>query len=675
MKDEIIYKYLDDSIRSKREKILRNTLSGKNFNKEELEFYDLHMYDKNYNFRNLIYKMIYASKINKDIILTKYQIEILDILENHNIFLSAPTSFGKTFIMLEFIKRNINKLNNIVFIIPTIALMNELLKKIYKNFKDDYNICINSDEVIKEKNIFVFVPERSDSNFVEATKNITIDLLVFDEIYKLQGTANDVKKDDRLIFMNKVYLELVERANKICLLGPYISNVEFGNTKLDIVKYYTNYMPIYNQISMLDDNEKWEDKIEFDHELIYFSSPQSIYKNINKILNKIPENPYYESLYNKEIEFLENNVGKEWYVIDLLKRGIGIHHGKTPMYLRSFYENEYNKGNIKILLCTDTLMEGINTPTESLVIVDNPGNTFKLNNLIGRVGRLNPNNPKIGNVLICDKDILNDMLNINSWLDLKIRAEDEEIYSDDEVLYLKKEYKDLEKKQEYDNKIKKLSINYNITKEEMIEKNLELNKTLEFMEENLFDELNKCNNIYECIKIATSLIKAPIYMFTKSKYIDLDLSISYLPYKIYINELLNKKSIKEIINEFNDKFNKSHNRENINVFIDGLYVLINYIKFKMSKLVNYIEVAHKEIVNENVNKFIALISGFNKLETSFKILDDLGIESNDAKKILDILEIDNNVSVSMVLNLIKEKRRKILEEDLSPFSKNNIDNM
>ena len=95
----------------------------------------------------------------------------------------------------------------------------------------------------------------------------------------------------------------------------------------------------------------------------------------------------------------------------------------------------------------------------------------------------------------------------------------------------------------------------------------------------------------------------------------------------------------------------------------------------MSKLVNYIEVAHKEIVNENVNKFIALISGFNKLETSFKILDDLGIESNDAKKILDILEIDNNVSVSMVLNLIKEKRRKILEEDLSPFSKNNIDNM
>ena len=130
MKDEIIYKYLDDSIRSKREKILRNTLSGKNFNKEELEFYDLHMYDKNYNFRNLINKMIYASKINKDIILTKYQIEILDILENHNIFLSAPTSFGKTFIMLEFIKRNINKLNNIVFIIPTIALMNELLKKI-----------------------------------------------------------------------------------------------------------------------------------------------------------------------------------------------------------------------------------------------------------------------------------------------------------------------------------------------------------------------------------------------------------------------------------------------------------------------------------------------------------------------------------------------------------------
>ena len=134
MKNEIIYKYLDDSIRANREKVLKDTLKGETIDRRELEFYDLNMYEKNSDFRNAIIKRIYSSKIDPNIVLTKYQVEILDILNNHNIFLSAPTSFGKTFIMLEFIKRNIDKLNNIVFIIPTIALMNELLKKIYNNF-------------------------------------------------------------------------------------------------------------------------------------------------------------------------------------------------------------------------------------------------------------------------------------------------------------------------------------------------------------------------------------------------------------------------------------------------------------------------------------------------------------------------------------------------------------
>ncbi len=491
----------------------------------------------------------------------------------------------------------------------------------------------------------------------------------------MQGTERDVKTDDRLIFMNKVYLDLVQQAKKIALLGPYISNVEFSNTKLDIVKYYTNYMPIYNQKDILKENEKWEDYITFNSELIYFHSPQSIYKSIDKILRKIPENNYYINLYKKEIDYLEESIGEEWYVIDLLKRGIGIHHGKTPMYLRKFYENEYNKKNIRILLCTDTLMEGINTPTESLIIVDNPGDTFKLNNLIGRVGRLNPNEPKIGKILICNKEILNDLLNINSWLDLKIRAEDKQIYSDDEVLYLNKEYADENKKNEYDKKIELLDSKYSVTKEVMVEKNLELNKTVKFFEEGLSKELAECSSVYDCIKVGTELIKAPVYMFQKEKYNNLNLDINFLPYKVYINDLLNKKSIKKMIQEFNIRFNITRDRENINMFIDALYNLINYIKFRLSKFVNYIEIIEPKIENESLNTFISLITTFNKLDTSFKILEDLGIETGDAKKIIDILNIDNNVSASMILNLIENKRVDILKEDISPFSKNNIDNI
>lgn len=113
MNEEIVYKYLDDSIRTRREQVLKETFNSKQINNDELNFLDLSMYKNSNNLRNSISRIIYNSKIDNNVVLTKYQIEILNILDNHNIFLSAPTSFGKTFILLEYIKRNSDKLNKI----------------------------------------------------------------------------------------------------------------------------------------------------------------------------------------------------------------------------------------------------------------------------------------------------------------------------------------------------------------------------------------------------------------------------------------------------------------------------------------------------------------------------------------------------------------------------------
>lgn len=475
--------------------------------------------------------------------------------------------------------------------------------------------------------------------------------------------------------MNKVYLELVKISKKIALLGPYINSVEFSNTNIDIIKFYTNYMPVYNEINVLEENKNWKDEIKFDNQLIYFRTPQSIYKNIDDILSKIPENDYYIQLYNNEIDFLKNNIGEEWYVIDLLKRGIGIHHGKTPMFLRKFYENEYNKKNIKILLCTDTLMEGINTPTESLLIVDNPGSAFKLNNLIGRVGRLNPKKPVIGNVTICNKEILQDLININSWLDLKIRAEDEEVLSDDEVLYLNKQYSNEEKNNQYKEKIDLLKERYNIVTEEIVNNNLELDKILKLFNQGIINELENSQNVYQCIVAATKLIPGPSYIFNKDRFINLNLQINYLPYKTYINDILNRKSFREIIKSFNTEFNTSGNVENINLFIDALYNLNNFIKFKFSKIINYINITKNDITNDSLKTFISLLTTFNKLETSYKILDDLGIANDDAQKIIQVLNLDNNISASKMMKILKDNKIKLIREINSPFSKNNIESI
>ena len=670
------YRYMDNTIKKNREIALKRFLIDKET--DDLQFYDLNMYHKKNTFSSIILSQTNKSVINNDIILNQYQMEILNILNENNLFLSAPTSFGKTFLMLEFIKRNTKKLNNIIFIIPTLALMNELLKKIYNLFGDVYNICINSSEEIKDKNIFVFVPERSDREFLKKTKEMKIDFLVFDEIYKLQASnLKEIKTDDRIIYMNKVYLDLVNRAEKIALLGPYIKNVTFGKTKLDIVKYYTNFMPVYNKMIVLTKEEDWINFIKLEHQLIYFSSPGSIYKNIENILKKIPENQKYIDKYNKEIKYLEKSVSADWYVVSLLKRGIGIHHGKTPMYLRKFYENEYNKNNIKVLLCTNTLMEGINTPTNSLIVVDDPKSAFKLNNLIGRVGRLNLKNPTIGEIIISIESILSNINDSSGWFDLNILAEDNKINDEDEIIYLNKRYEDVSKQKALEEKINILQAN-GITLEDIIVRNLQFNKAYQYITNKVYEDLHNGNQLIDFVKIGLNLFKpGPGYNFKTEKYNDLNYNGEYLPYKYYLVDLLLNKTYKQIVDNFNNKYNLSRDKENINLFIDSLYELNNFIKFKFYKFVNYIELYKDESINNNkqLQQFIGILANYKSLDTAYKILDDLGINEEDSKKILELLNITNIVSTSLVIKLIRKNKDFLLHQDLTPFTKNNISNI
>lgn len=669
------YRYMDETIKKNREITLKKYLIEKET--ENLDFYDLSMYYTQDTMSSKINSLINKSIIVPNIILNKYQVEILNILKNHNLFLSAPTSFGKTFLMLEFIKRNKHKLNNIIFIIPTLALMNELLKKVYSLFSDEYNICINSSEEFNEKNIFVFVPERSDQEFLNKMTELEIDFLVFDEIYKLQASnSREIKTDDRLIYMNKVYLDLVKKAKKVALLGPYINNVSFDKTKLDIVKYYTNYLPVYNKMTVLRDNQTWLDYIKLEHQLIYFFSPNSIYKNINLIIEKIPENQYYIKRYSKEIKYLEETISKDWYVIELLKRGIGIHHGKTPMFLRKFYENEYNDNQIKILLCTNTLMEGINTPTNSLIVVDDPKSAFKLNNLIGRVGRLNIKNPTIGEIIISSESILGNMNNTNGWFELKILAEDEEISTDDEIIYLNKKYDDEKKQKQLESKINKLK-SKEIDINSIINHNLSLDKIYNYIDRKLYEEIYFAKEFIDFVKIGLTLIPGPAYLFKTSRYIDLNYNNIYLPYKYYLVDLLLNKPYKEIVNSFNTRYNIINNQENTNIFIDSIYELNNFIKFKFSKFVSYIDL-YKNINydnNKELQRFIGVLSNYKTFETAYKILEDLGINEEDSNRILETLHISNIISTSKMIKLIKQNKKVLLSLDLTPFTINNIKNI
>ncbi|WP_067215606.1 DEAD/DEAH box helicase [Marinomonas gallaica] len=79
------------------------------------------------------------------------------IMNSENVILSAPTSFGKSLIIEALVASN--EFNNIVIVVPTIALIDELKKKLFK-YKDKYKIVTQVSQEPSDRNIFILTQER-----------------------------------------------------------------------------------------------------------------------------------------------------------------------------------------------------------------------------------------------------------------------------------------------------------------------------------------------------------------------------------------------------------------------------------------------------------------------------------------------------------------------------------
>lgn len=660
---------MDTGIAKMREKALEEFIQDNNIN--NMLFLDLDLYLKGNSLIDIINNEIRKSYFDKKVVLTESQIEILNILENNNLFLSAPTSFGKTFIVLEYMIRHPN-LKNIVFIVPTLALMNELLKKIYNNFGDNYNICINENEKFADKNIFIFVPERSDISFVNRIKDLGIDLLIIDEIYKLKpNNKKELNNDDRIIIMNKVYLNLLQISKKIILLGPFIKKITFEQTKLDIVRYYTNFSPVCNYVYKYE-KYNWIDYMGSEKELVYFSSPSSIYKSLELIINKFSENTLYVDRYKNEIKHLENIFFKDWYGIKLLKRGIGVHHGKIPAFLRKFYEDEFKRGMLKSLLCTCTLMEGINTPTMKMLVVDNPGSSFRLNNLIGRVGRLNVGNPAFGDVFLFDKKACEYYSIKDNWNELTILAEDVNAISNDEILFLNKKFKNAESIKAYKDKVDKILEVSSRSVDELKKYNIKVDVAYKFAYDDYKNKFLQVDNINACIKLSCDLINRIAYKFKRSEFEEINYPLSTLPYLVFISMMINGANYFKIICWFEKKYGEL-SINNKNKLLEKLFELKKYIKFKLSKIIDYFNLFKIDYNANNIlRSFVSKIKTTDEQSISVKIFDDLGVEESDFKKLNNLLTNKNDLSTSDVIRFLKNNKNEINKLELSPFTKRNI---
>lgn len=97
------------------------------------------------------------------------------------------------------------------------------------------------------------------------------------------------------------------------------------------------------------------------------------------------------------VEYLAHEYGPDWVGTEALAAGAVVHHGDLPQETREVLEELLSENQVRMVLCTSTLAEGVNLPIRTLVLysvrrgskdgVTTPMLARDIKNLVGRAGR------------------------------------------------------------------------------------------------------------------------------------------------------------------------------------------------------------------------------------------------------------------------------------------------
>jgi hypothetical protein len=547
------------------------------------------------------------------------------LLEGNSIAVSAPTSFGKSFVIDAFIK--IKSPNNVLIIVPTIALTDETRRRLYKKFAKEYKIITTSDVEPAEKNIFIFPQERAISYL---NKIEVFDILIVDEFYKASNKF-DKERSPSLV---KAIIKLGDKSKQKYFLAPNISTLEDNPftkgmefIQLDFSTVFLEKHELYQEIDK-DSQKKGEMLIEIlnrkpTKSLIYAGT----YTNIDNISTILLSN--FQDKDNKLLNQFSNWLGKNyeynWNLTNLVKRGTGIHNGRLHRSLSQIQVKLFEEPDgLSNIISTSSIIEGVNTSAENVIIwMSKTGskslNDFTYRNIIGRGGRMFKH--FIGKIYIMDKPPDSEETQLS-------------IAFPDEILG------DLDEKK-HDGLLTKEQVAKIILYQEEMSEILGVNVFNRFKEEGVFQSSNS-----ELIKsIAVDMSKNPSqwnglsYLnSTNTSHWDNSLYriINLQPgnwetksntFVAFIKILRNNwfKTIPELLKEL----------EPYDISIDDFFKLERNVSFKFASLLKDVNILQKEILKEknyDISRFASLVSHAFLPSVVFQ-LEEYGLPRMITKKI------------------------------------------
>lgn len=375
-----------------------------------------------------------------EFVFTDYQTKLWAAIQNgSNVAISAPTSAGKSFIIRRYIVEKLRAApQTAVFVVPTKALINQVSMDFKSDLKHHAHVytTYRKPENYDKSIIFVLTPERC--NKLLQDKTLREPTIIFiDEIHNLETDGRG------MVFENCLY-GLVARfaRSQFIFAGPFIEDIvtplkELSglelvdettvSTPVFQVKAAITFIPgsrsaqyrIFSQTGNVITGETILNKKLYSkaksrkgvaiatflqnfkkkESCIIFAPRKSTAENW--ALHLLPtinseENKNIPDAVSELIEFLSEEIHPEYSLIRTLKKGVAFHHAGLPDIARIEIEDLYSKSEITNLVCTSTLLQGVNLPADKLIVIsphnDNtPLTPFEFMNLIGRAGRISTN--------------------------------------------------------------------------------------------------------------------------------------------------------------------------------------------------------------------------------------------------------------------------------------------
>jgi hypothetical protein len=323
----------------------------------------------------------------EDVVLHSMQGRVYRTLcDGTNVILSAPTSFGKSLLIDAMIASG--RFDQIVVIVPTIALIDETRRRLARRFGTEYKVVTHPGQSPGTRNIYVLTQER----FLEFEKPPQPQFFVLDEFYKLSPKRGD----DRTFILNQAFYELYKSGAQFFLIGPNIRDITIDEHDLDFRYFRTDFSTIatevhYSRAGSPEDNVLDICKGLKEPTLIFCKSAPSAYKLASFLRSEGVSAAAPET--REMADWLRANIHSDWILADLLDDGFAVHHGGLPRSIAYHLLRKFNDGEIRFLLCTSTIIEGVNTAAKHIIIYDNKIATkkfdqFTFNNIKGRAGRM-----------------------------------------------------------------------------------------------------------------------------------------------------------------------------------------------------------------------------------------------------------------------------------------------